>query len=89
MCQYSVVLCNLTPRWYYVFIISNFTYIQAFLHCLFTGNKTNECVCLTLASLVVCLESLHVQGPIVLAPGAIVAPGMHEDIVIFEPLSQI
>ena len=32
--------------WYYVFITSNFIYIQAFLHCSFTGNETNGCVCL-------------------------------------------
>ena len=29
---------------YYVFIISNFINIQAFLHCLFTGNETNGCI---------------------------------------------
>ena len=43
----------------------------------------------TLLTLLVCLESLHGQSPIVLAPQAIVAPGMHEDLVTFKPLSQI
>ena len=42
-----------------------------------------------LVSLVVCLESLHGQSSIILAPQAIVVPDMHEDLVIFEPLSQI
>ena len=40
----------------------------------------------TLVSLVVCLESLHGHRSVVLAPQAIVAPGMHEDLVIFKPL---
>ena len=26
---------------YHVFAISNFVHVQAFLHCLFTGNETN------------------------------------------------
>ena len=43
----------------------------------------------TLVSLVVCLESLHGQSSITLPPHAIVVPGMCEDPVIFEPLSQI
>ena len=43
----------------------------------------------TLVSLVVCLESLHGQSSIALAPQAIVAPSMHEDQVIFKPLGQI
>ena len=34
--------------WYYVFIIFNFTYIQAFLHGLFTGNENIGCVCLNI-----------------------------------------
>ena len=42
-----------------------------------------------LVPMVVYLESLHVQSSITLAPQAIMAPGMHEDPVIFEPLSQI
>ena len=42
-----------------------------------------------LMSLLVCLESLHGQSSITLTPQAIVAPGMHEDAAIFEPLSQI
>ena len=43
----------------------------------------------SLVSLLVCLESLHGQSSITLASQAIVAPGMHEDPVMFEPLSQI
>ena len=42
-----------------------------------------------LVSLVVYLESLHGQSSITFAPQAIIAPGMHEDAIIFEPLSQI
>ena len=42
-----------------------------------------------LVSLVVCLESLHGQSSVTLAPRAIMAPVMYEDLVIFEPFSQI
>ena len=44
---------------------------------------------LLLVSLVVCLESWHRQSSITLASQAIMAPSMHEDPVIFKPLSQI
>ena len=43
----------------------------------------------TSVSLIGCLESLHRQSSVTLAPQAIVVHGMHEDPVIFEPLSQI
>ena len=43
----------------------------------------------TLVTLVVCLESLNGQRSDALAPEAIVAPGMYEDPVTFEHLSQI
>ena len=43
----------------------------------------------TLVSLVVCLESLHGQRSTAPVPRAIPAPGMHEDLVIFEPISRI
>ena len=37
----------------------------------------------TLVSLVVCLESLHGQRPTAPVPRTIMAPGTHEDLVIF------
>ena len=43
----------------------------------------------TLVSLVVCLESLRGQRSTAPVPRAIMAPGMHGDLVIFKPLSQI
>ena len=42
-----------------------------------------------LMSLVDYLESLHGQSSITVAHQAVVAPGIHEDPVIFKPLSQI
>ena len=43
----------------------------------------------SLVSLVVCLESLYGQSSIIFIPQTIGAPGMHEDPVLFKPLSQI
>ena len=40
----------------------------------------------TLVSLVVCLESLHGQKSTAPVPRAIMAPGTHEDLVIFHHL---
>ena len=71
------------------FIIFNFTYIQAFLHCLITGNKTNRFDCMVIGvsgSLLGILEWTKFHH---LYPQAIMAPGMCEDPVTFEPLSQI
>ena len=42
-----------------------------------------------LVSLVVCLKCLHGQSSVSLAPQAIVASCMGEDLVTFKPLSQI
>ena len=42
-----------------------------------------------LVSLVVYLESLNGQNSVTFAPQPIIAPGMHEDSVIFKPLIQI
>ena len=43
----------------------------------------------TLMSLLAYLESLLGQSSTIFAPQAIVTPGMHEDPVIFKPLSKI
>ena len=75
--------------WCYVFIIPDFIYIQAFLHCLFTGNETNGCICLDIGVPGSLFRILAWTKFVTLAPQAIVAPGMHEDPFIFKPLSHI
>ena len=51
--------------WCYVFIFSNFTCIQAFLHYFQAMRALGA---LTLVSLIICLEYLHGQSSISLAP---------------------
>ena len=83
-CSYRNLLCGIAFLLYLILTIYRHSCIVYLL-----GMRPKGVFTWLLVSLVVCLESLQWQSSIILAPQAIVAPGMGDDPVIFEPLSQI